>query len=159
LKRSLPSSGGDIPGAIRLTRPPAAPHHRGMRKTPARRRKIKTADIRISRDARLPSGRVVSLSVRKDLEELQVKSPDGLLELRVVFGAEGPVVSLQCARLELSAPDRVSIRCRKFEVQTAEAVEISGAEFRATTSGNIWLNGEKVFLNCDRPEEPMEDGS
>jgi len=129
-----------------------------MKKAPARRRRVKTADIRVSRDARLPSGRVVSLSIRKDLEELQVKSPDGLLELRVVFGPEGPVVSLQCARLELSAPDRVSVRCRKFEVQTAEAVEISGAEFRATTSGNIWLNGEKIFLNCEKPEESMGDG-
>jgi hypothetical protein len=130
-----------------------------MRKVPSRGRRVKAAGIRISRDARLPSGRVVSLSVRKDLEELQVKSPDGLLELRVVFGPEGPVVSLQCARLELSAPDRISVRCRKFEVQTAEAVEISGAEFRATTSGNIWLNGEKVYLNCERSEESMEDGS
>jgi hypothetical protein len=130
-----------------------------MTKAPARGRRGKTADIRVSRNARLPSGRTVSLSVRNDLEELQVKSPDGLLELRVVFGPEGPVVSLQCARLELSAPDRISVRCRKFEVQTAEAVEISGAEFRATTSGNIWLNGEKVFLNCERPEESLEEGS
>jgi hypothetical protein len=148
---------GRISGGISLDTAVHQPHHRGMRKAPARRGRVTTAAIRASRDARLPSGRVVSLSVRKDTEELQVKSPDGLLELRVVFGPEGPVVSLQCARLELSAPDRVSVRCRKFEVQATEAVEISGAEFRATTSGNIWLTGEKVLLNCDRPEESMED--
>ena len=97
------------------------------------------------------------LSVRKDVEELQVRSPDGLLELRVVFGPDGPVVSLHCARLELSSPDSVSVRCRKFEVQTAESVEISGAELRASTSGNMWLNGEKIFLNCEGPEETGEE--
>jgi hypothetical protein len=121
-----------------------------MAKKPARRN-------RASRALQLPSGRAVALSVRNDVEELQVTSPDGMLELKVIFGVEGPVVSLRCTRLELTSPDTVSVRCRKFEVETTDAVSISGGELRATTSGNMWLNGEKIFLNCESQEEIVEE--
>ncbi len=106
----------------------------------------------------LPSGRVVSLRTRPGLRELQIHSPDGSLQLHIVFGPEGPVVGLHCARLVLSSPDTVSVDCRRFEVRTTEAVDIAGAELRAVTSGDIRLNGERVLLNCSPPgEEPPEE--
>lgn len=109
-------------------------------------------------EVEMPGGRVVSLSTRPGLEELQILSPDGNLELRVVFGPEGPVVGLRCARLVLSSPDTISVDCRRFEVRTTEAVDIAGAELRAVTSGDIRLNGERVLLNCSLPgEEPSEE--
>ncbi len=108
----------------------------------------------------LPHGRVVSLCTRPGIEELQILSPDGKVELRVAFGPDGPVVDLRCARLVLSSPDTVSVECRRFEVRTSEAVEIVGAELRAVTSGDIRLNGERVLLNCTPPgDEPPEKNS
>lgn len=109
-------------------------------------------------DIDVPPGRVLSLCTRPGLEELQILSPDGNMELRVVFGPEGPVVGLRCARLILSSPDTVSVECRRFEVRTTEAVDIAGAELRAVTSGDIRLNGDRVLLNCAPPgEEPPEE--
>jgi hypothetical protein len=109
-------------------------------------------------DIEMPGGRVVSLSTRPGLEELQILSPDGNLELRVVFGPDGPVVGLRCARLVLSSPDTISVDCRRFEVRTTDAVDIAGAELRAVTSGDIRLNGDRVLLNCTSPgEEPPEE--
>jgi hypothetical protein len=109
-------------------------------------------------DIEMPGGRGVSLSTRPGLEELQILSPDGNLELRVVFGPDGPVVGLRCARLVLSSPDTISVDCRRFEVRTTDAVDIAGAELRAVTSGDIRLNGDRVLLNCTSPgEEPPEE--
>ncbi len=109
-------------------------------------------------DIDLPPSRVVSLCTRPGLEELQILSPDGNLELRVFFGPEGPVVNLRCGRLVLSSPDTVTVDCRRFEVRTTEAVDIAGAELRAVTSGDIRLNGERVLLNCALPgEDPSEE--
>ena len=109
-------------------------------------------------DFDLPSGRCVSLCTSPSLEELQILSPDGALELRVVFGPEGPVVGLRCARLVLSSPDTVSVECRRFQVRATEAVDIAGAEFNAVTSGDIRLNGDRVLLNCTSTgEEPPEE--
>jgi len=69
--------------------------------TPARdcsilRAMIQTQPSAVERtDVDLPSGRILSLCTRPGIEELQILSPDGNMELRVVFGPEGPVVGLR----------------------------------------------------------------
>ena len=57
--------------------------------------------------------------------------------VKIVFTPEGPVVKLQCARLELASSGDVAVKCRSFDLQTTEDVR---------------MNGRHILLNCDLPE-------
>jgi hypothetical protein len=97
----------------------------------------------------LPSGRSVVIKVAGDQEALEVRSPNGEVEVRVTLTAEGAVVNLQAARLELDSPDSVAVNCRRFTVNSTEGTELSsGGELRIKTEGDIHLNGGIIRLNC-----------
>jgi hypothetical protein len=105
---------------------------------------------------RLPSGRSVVVKVAGDREELEIRDPDGQVELCVTLTADGPVVHVRGGRLELDAVETVAVHCRRFEVQTAESAEltsagelqIKGRELRVKTQDDIHLNGKFIRLNC-----------
>lgn len=98
---------------------------------------------------KLPSGRSVVLKVAGDHEALEVRSPNGEVEVRVVLTAEGAVVKLQAARLELDSADSLAVNCRRFTVNSTEGTDLnSGGELRIKTEGDIHLNGGIIHLNC-----------
>jgi hypothetical protein len=84
----------------------------------------------------LPSGRSVIVRLADGTEELEIRSPRGDVEVRIVLTEAGPVVRLSGARLELEAAETVAVRCRRFEVRA---------------EGDICLDGATVRLNS--PEE------
>jgi hypothetical protein len=84
----------------------------------------------------LPSGRSVVVRLAGGAEELEIRSPRGDVEVRVVLTDEGPVVRLSGARLELDAAETVAVNCRRFEVRA---------------EGDICLDGATIRLNS--PEE------
>jgi hypothetical protein len=104
----------------------------------------------------LPSGRSVLVKVTSAGEELQVRSPQGEVEVRITLGEGGPVVHLSGARLELETPDTIALNCRRLELNTAESIQLksagnlqlSGQEMRVQTTGDIHLNGDVIRLNC-----------
>jgi hypothetical protein len=103
----------------------------------------------------LPSGRSVVVRVDGGREELEVRSPQGDVEVRITLTDAGPVVSLRGARLELESPDAVAVNCRKFEVNTQEgtelksagAVQIAANEMNVNTTDDIRLRGKIIHLN------------
>jgi phage gp45-like len=95
----------------------------------------------------LPSGRSVVVRIDGGKEELEVRSPQGEVEVRITLTDAGPVVSLRGARLELETPDAVAVQCRRFEVNTTEAVEISGKEMLLQTEDDMRLKGKIIHLN------------
>jgi len=100
-----------------------------------------TASTRPSREQVLPSGRTVRVRASSSSEELEVRSPAGEVEVRILLTAAGPVVRIRSARLELEAAEDVSVRCRRFEVQASD-------EVRLRAEGDVHVNGEVVRLNC-----------
>src|SRR5215212_7513132 len=86
----------------------------------------------------LPSGRSIILRVAGE-EELEIRSPSGETQLRVILTDQGPVLRLSGVRLELEAAETVAIRCRNFEVHAGEAVQLTGQEMRVQTTGDIHL--------------------
>ena len=112
-------------------------------------------ETRPATERNLPSGRSVVVRVDGGKEELEVRSPDGDVEVRITLTDAGPVISLRGARLELEATDAVSVRCRQFEVNTSEGttlasagpVRIDGQELNVETEDDIRLKGKLIHLN------------
>lgn len=104
----------------------------------------------------LPSGRSVVIRLNDGQEELEVRSPEGTVEVQIVLTEQGPVVRLQGARLELAGTDTVAVDCKRFEVNTTEAtelksegnVQVTGNELRVKTEDDIHMNGKFIRLNC-----------
>ena len=104
----------------------------------------------------LPSGRQVVVRLTSAGEELQVRSPDGKVEVSITLSECGPVVHLSAARLELEAADTIVLSCRRLTVNTDESthldsagdLRITGQEVRIQTSSDIHLNGDVIRLNC-----------
>lgn len=90
---------------------------------------------------KLPSGRDVILHVRQDREEIEVRSPDGMLELKISLTKDGPVVQLKGGRLEIESSDAVTVNCQKFEVNAAQGIDLKSRK-------NINVDGDYVQLNC-----------
>ena len=97
----------------------------------------------------LPSGRSVIVQVRDGREELEVRSPDGEMEVHITLTETGPVVRLRGARLELEAPETIALNCRRFEINAAEEVCITSRELRVRTDSDIHMDGATIRLNCE----------
>lgn len=90
---------------------------------------------------RLPSGRVVAVRAVGGEEAVEVRSADGLLELRLVLTDAGPVLRLRGVRLEVEASDAVALRCREFAVETT-------GDIRLRAGGDTHIDADYVRLNC-----------
>jgi hypothetical protein len=109
----------------------------------------------------LPSGRTVVLKVDGPNEELEIRSPEGQVELRIALTEQGPVLTLRGLRLELDAADTVAVNCRQFSLRTTEGVVLdaagdvslrSGKEIRLRSDGETFIDGKLLKLNCLEPE-------
>jgi hypothetical protein len=105
----------------------------------------------------LPSGRSVVIRQSGAQDEIEVRSPAGEVEVRIVLTDSGPVVSLRAARLELESMDEVSLRCRRLSLQASETAELQSGgsvqvealgEVRLQASEEMHLNGKIINLNC-----------
>jgi hypothetical protein len=109
-----------------------------------------------SREQVLPSGRAVVVRTQPGSEELEIRSPDGQVELSIVLTPQGPVVRMKVARLELESATTLGLTCERLEVrasggidlQTQGGVAITGEELRVKTDDDIHLNGKMIRLNC-----------
>ena len=72
-------------------------------------------------------------------DEIQLRSPSGEIELRIVVTEFGPVVQLNAARVEVNAVEDVNFSCQRFAVHTRE-------ETRLTTDGQLRLRSQQQVL-------------
>jgi hypothetical protein len=104
----------------------------------------------------LPSGRSVVLKIGDECENLEIRSPDGDVEVRIKLTNQGAVVSLRGGRLQMDSADAVALNCRRLDVVTTEGtalgsagdVLISGRAMRVKTENDIHMNGGVIHLNC-----------
>lgn len=112
----------------------------------------------------LPSGRSVLLRTASGAEEIEVRSPAGDVEVRIVLTDAGPVVTLRGAKLEMEATDELALKCKRLSLDATDAaslrsqggLKVEGQELRVRTTDDIHLNGAHVRLNC--PETPPAGG-
>ncbi|HMC66564.1 MAG TPA: hypothetical protein VKI65_16645 [Gemmataceae bacterium] len=111
--------------------------------------------VELPKERLLPSGRSVVLRVGECNEELEIRSPQGEMEVRITLSEDGPVVQLRSARLELEAADSFAVQCRRLELNSAEGlqlssngdIEIVGREMRVLTEGDVHMNGDIIHLS------------
>jgi hypothetical protein len=104
----------------------------------------------------LPSGRSVVLKIGDDCENLEVRSPDGDVEVRITLTDQEAVVSLRGGRLQMESADAVALNCRRLDVVTTEGtalgsageVLITGRGMRVKTDNDIHMNAGVIHLNC-----------
>jgi hypothetical protein len=105
----------------------------------------------------LPSGRSITAHVGDAGEAIEIRSPDGQLEISIALTEDGPILRLEGAKLELVSPDSVSLQCRQFDLETSSNVNLrahgsidmrTDSELRTKSAGNTYLDGDFVNLNC-----------
>jgi hypothetical protein len=73
------------------------------------------------------SGRTLVVTTEKAGETLEIRAPNGAIELVVRLTPEGPVLQLRSSRLELVATGEVQVTCSRFSVEASEDVHIHAA--------------------------------
>jgi hypothetical protein len=101
------------------------------------------------RELPLAAGRTVLVVHRNGNEEVQLRSRDGALEVRIVLTEQGPVVRLQAGRLEIETPEEIDLKCRKFSLQTQEGTHLS-------SDGEIRVNAAKPIVMRSRQEMDLK---
>lgn len=89
-------------------------------------------------------------------QAIEVRGPDGALEVEVVITAQGPVVRLSAGRMEITTTEDVDVRCRTFKVEAERGVEVkSGGKLKLASAddtdieagGDFRAVGETIWLN------------
>jgi hypothetical protein len=91
-------------------------------------------------------------------EELEIRTAEGELEVRITLTEAGPVIQLRGARLEVESPDAVAFHCRRFEVHAEECLDLQSGgdagimarELRVKTEGDVRIDGDVIRLNCEQ---------
>jgi hypothetical protein len=89
-------------------------------------------------------------------EAIEIRSPQGAVEVCIALTDAGAVVSLRGGRLEMDSPGAVVVNSRRFEVNTTEEtalhtggdLRLSGRQMRVRTQDDIHMNGGVIHLNC-----------
>jgi hypothetical protein len=105
----------------------------------------------------LPSGRSVVLRLGPDAEAIEVRSPEGEVEVSITLTDQGPVVRLRAAQLQLQAADAVEVKCRHFAVHADASAQLqTGGDLQLGAEGDLHIkteqdthiNGRMIYLNC-----------
>ena len=107
----------------------------------------------------LPSGRSLAVRGGNDGgdESIEIRSPDGQLELTVKLTDDGPVLSLKAAAVNIDAAKSVSLRCEDLDIEASKNLRLgskgevaieSGDDIRVRSVGQTFIDGEYVNLNC-----------
>ena len=121
-----------------------------------------TGDVAVlpdgTRQFRLDSGRRVRVHFDERDELVEILEPDGNAVLTVRLTEDGPVVSIQGARLELKATESITMDSEEVRIRARkDAVMESGGALAIRSHGqmdvrsgdDVRVRGEMIYLNCD----------
>lgn len=111
-----------------------------------------------TRQFRLGSGRRVRVHFDERDELVEIVEPDGNAVLTVRLTEDGPVVSIQGARLELRATESITMDSEEVRIRARKdaVVESDGAlairsrgQMDVRSDDDVSVRGEMIYLNCD----------
>lgn len=105
----------------------------------------------------MASGRSIEVSSGPGGEQIEVRSPDGTVEIRIALTPQGPVLSVSGAKLEINATESVSLNCRDLSINTTGSMNLTSqgsvgihaaADVTVKSQGNTDIDAQVVNLNC-----------
>jgi len=113
----------------------------------------------------LPSGRAIEAESSPAADVVRVRAPGGACVVTIHLTAEGPVIRVEGASLEVAAAKRLSLECEDLDIRasgTAKIAAARGAAIEAPSGGidirardDVAIVGERVLLNSDDPPMPL----
>lgn len=104
----------------------------------------------------LDDGRQVAIVRDGARQALELRAPSGQLELRIRLTEDGPVLSVDAARLEVRATEAVDIQCKDFQVTASESATITSGgaatvkahgEIEIESEADVFVRGVRILLN------------
>lgn len=103
----------------------------------------------------LASGRSVVVKQVGGGEEVEIRSPQGEVELLITLTEKGPVVRLSGARLELDTPGELAVHCQRLDLHAREhaalrsdaCLRIDSQELYVKTTDVLDMKGAPITLN------------
>lgn len=117
---------------------------------------LETPEAEEARELLLDSGRRVSIRSGEGEDVLEVEEGSGEVVVKVRLTDSGPVISLEGARLELTALDTISLKAKRVEVSAEEEAAIksegtldigSKEDTDIHAEGEVRVKGELIRLN------------
>ncbi len=87
---------------------------------------------------------------------IDIRAPSGQLELRLRMTEDGPVLTLDGVRLDITGSEHVGITCKQFVVNATESVAISSKgqalveadeDLHVDSKSDVRIKGKKIYLN------------
>ncbi len=103
-------------------------------------------------------GRVVQLhGAEGEQSILQVRAPNGEIEITLEFTPAGTRVRLRASDLELEATSAIRVRCETFDVEAERGARIAAPKGAISLLANddVDVKGERVLLNADPQPMPV----
>jgi phage gp45-like len=89
---------------------------------------------------KLQHGRTLSVERGADTDFLELRSADGVLELRLLLTEEGVVLQLEAAKIALKAEESIDVECKTFNVHAESDVCVE-------SKGDLRVRGDRVYIN------------
>ena len=71
---------------------------------------------------------------------IELRGPSGTVELRIRITDDGPVVSVDAARLELRARDAIELASKRVAIRATESLDLEAR-------GDVRVRGALIYLN------------
>lgn len=92
-----------------------------------------------SRELYLRDGRKVVVADGDQLVE--IRSPSGMLEVRIRLTEEGPVLQMESVKMELKASESVEIASKRIALKAEESIDV------VAENDDVRVVGKKIYLN------------
>ena len=118
----------------------------GSPKEKLQREEDATTETTDERELYLRDGR--KLVVGDNDQLVEIRSPSGMLELRIKLTEEGPILQMETVRMQLKASESVEIAAKRVDI-VATDVDIKAEESIDVVAENddVRVVGKKIHLN------------
>ncbi len=106
----------------------------------------------------LGHGHLLQLQRRDGADDtLEVRAPNGEIELAIIVTVSGPKLRLRAVDLEIEATQSLRIKCERFEVEADHEARITSPRGGIALFANddVDVKGERILLNADAQPLPV----
>jgi len=101
-------------------------------------------EVSDEREVYLRDGRKLVVSEQGSNQLVEIRNDSGMLEIRILLTAEGPVLQMEGARLSLKATEAVEIESQRVSIKASETIDVNA-------KGDVTVIGQIIHLNPDKP--------